>query len=161
MISFRTAEPDDLTAVVDVFWACWTRTYPAVLPEALIARLDRSAAERLWAASSLDSTVVAADDRTSVVGVTRTGGDTVHSLYVHPDAHGLGVGGRLLRHAEAQIAARGHAVGRLWVFEHNAPSRQFYAKRGWEPDGTTQVTAAFGEPEVRLAKPLEAAAELP
>ena len=93
-----------------------------------------------------------------VLGVTRYAldGSTgfVHSLYVSPDARGLGLGRRLLDRAAADLAAAQATSASLWVFADNAPSIGFYAACGWLPDGVIRVQDEFGEPELQLRKAL-------
>jgi GNAT superfamily N-acetyltransferase len=154
-VLLRSAGAGDRGAIVDVFWACWTKSYAAALPAELVSRLDRPGAEELWERALTDpetSTVVAIGDDQRVVGITRWSGDTVHSLYVDPDAQGAGTGRLLLAHAESAIAAGGFDRAHLWVFDGNAPALAFYARQGWSADGTTRTEPAFGHLEVRLGK---------
>lgn len=159
-IVLREASLDDLEQVVEVFLACWRGSYAAVLPEALVALMTDEQADVLWRrvlASTTGTTVVAvADDR--ILGLTRYDASgpqgAVHSLYVSPEAQGLGLGTKLLDHATAAFLAAGQTGAELWVFAGNAPSIAFYGSRGWLPDGTTRVEEQFGEPELRLRKDL-------
>jgi ribosomal protein S18 acetylase RimI-like enzyme len=153
----------DVEAIVTVFWRCWTQTYAEVLAPSLIARLSHADATAMWR-RALDEArpgevLVAVDAPTGpVLGVTRfvTSGrhGQVHSLYVSPAAQCRGVGRALLGAATASMADRGARTATLWVFAANAPSRAFYARLGWQPDGATRVQDQFGEPEVRLARAL-------
>jgi len=159
-IVLRAGRPDDLNQVLAVFLACWRGSYAAVLPEALVASMTDEQAEVLWRrvlTSATGTTVVAvADDR--ILGLTRFDASgpqgAVHSLYVSPDAQGLGLGTKLLDHASAAFADAGETSAELWVFAGNAPSIAFYGSRGWLPDGGTRVEPQFGEPELRLRKQL-------
>jgi ribosomal protein S18 acetylase RimI-like enzyme len=85
----------------------------------------------------------------------------VASLYVSPRAQGSGAGRMLLAEAERRLAGRGARQARLWVFEQNGPSRAFYARRGWRPDGTREVLPEWGEPQIGLIKGLSAASARP
>jgi GNAT superfamily N-acetyltransferase len=158
----REATPTDLDAVAALFLRCW-RDYRDVLPEQVIAAFDETSALELWR-RTLESPkpgtrgVVAANGE-RVVGVIRIGRDPdettsghVFSLYVDPDFHGAGVGGRLLVEADHWFGSEGLAQATLWVFEANARARGFYARHGWQPDGGTRVEPEFGEPEVRLRR---------
>ena len=82
----------------------------------------------------------------------------VASLYVSPRAQGSGAGRLLLSEAERRLADRGARRMRLWVFEQNAPSRGFYARQGWRPDGTRVTLPEWGEPQIGLVKDLLGAA---
>jgi ribosomal protein S18 acetylase RimI-like enzyme len=158
-LEIREAGPDDLDGVVAVFLDCWRQSYRGVLPDRLVDSMTDEAANDLWgrALSDKDATVVIAV-RDVVLGVTRyaQAGSTglVHSLYVSPDARGLGLGRRLLDRAAADLAAAHATSASLWVFADNAPSIGFYAACGWLPDGVTRIQDEFGEPEIQLRNAL-------
>lgn len=152
MTTIRPATPADLDPIVRVFRACWTRSYAAFAAPEDLARLDEAASVELWrgALGRPGTTLVALQDG-EVAGLTRFDQRDdvvqVHSLYVHPDAQGGGLGGRLLD------AALGDAPrGQLWVFSANRQGRGFYAKHGWRPDGSTRTQPQFGMPETRLVR---------
>ncbi|CAN7221796.1 GNAT family N-acetyltransferase [Knoellia sp. LjRoot47] len=151
----RAASRDDLAAVQDLFWECWTRSYAAFAAPEVLAGLSRADADTRWSdAIGRDETLVAADDTDAVVGVVRFTADddrlAVHSLYVSPTVQGRGIGGLLLDAADH--AAPGVAGSDLWVFDDNAPARAFYASRGWLPDGGTRIDHRFGMPEAHLTR---------
>ncbi len=161
-IVLREASLDDLEQVVEVFLACWRGSYAAVLPASLVSTMTDEQADALWRrvlASTSGTTVVAvADGR--ILGLTRfdaSGAEgAVHSLYVSPQAQGLGLGTKLLDHANGAFLAAGQTRAQLWVFAGNAPSVAFYRSRGWLPDGRTRIEPEFGEPELSLHKDLVA-----
>ncbi len=148
----RAATAEDLDGIVEVFWACWTRSYRAFAAPEQLACLDHEAAVALWqgALHRPGESLVAERDG-SIVGVTRFHATpdlvAVHSLYVHPDAQGDGIGGRLLGTALGDAPR-----GQLWVFSANQQGRAFYAKHGWRPDGVTRVQPQFGMAETRLVR---------
>jgi glucosamine--fructose-6-phosphate aminotransferase (isomerizing) len=163
-VVIRDATPGDLDGVVDVFLACWRRSYRGVIADAAIDRWDASSAAEFWRRSleptAPELTAVAMSGG-KVTGVVRFGPEPaapergyVYSLYVHPDAAGGGIGQRLLRHAEAQLAAAGFADARLWVLAANRAAIGFYERCGWRPDGRTQVQPAYGEAEIGLERSL-------
>ena len=83
------------------------------------------------------------------------GGDGyVSSLYVSPRAQGGGVGRLLLAEAEKRLRESGSRTARLWVFEGNAPSRAFYVRQGWRPDGRRETLPEWGQPQVGMIKDL-------
>ena len=155
MTRVRPATADDLAAIQDVFWQCWTRSYAGFAPPGTLDGLSRDEADTLWSdALGRDETLVAVDDADAVVGVTRfTVTDdrlAVHSLYVAPEAQGHGIGGLLLDAADR--AAPDVAGSDLWVFDDNTTARRFYASRGWLPDGATRVDDRFRMPEAHLTR---------
>jgi ribosomal protein S18 acetylase RimI-like enzyme len=156
----REAGPDDLDGVVAVFLDCWRQSYRGVLSDRLVDGMTDDAAYDLWrrALSASDATVVVAVRDGRVLGVTRYAVDGptghVHSLYVSPEARGLGLGRGLLDRAATDLRAANATDATLWVFADNAPSIGFYGSCGWLPDGGTRVQDEFGEPELRLRKAL-------
>jgi len=52
-------------------------------------------------------------------------------LYVHPDAHGVGLAPRLVEATAAEARARGAAGMWLGVNQHNARANRFYEKTGF------------------------------
>ena len=175
-VELRAATRDDRDAIVAVFLACWRQSYAGILPEAAITAMTDERAAALWSRvlAAPAGTVLVAERAGTVLGVTRfaraTGGlagdadagdrvgeGVVHSLYVSPDAQGLGVGSRLLDAAFESLRADGARSVALWVFAANAPSIAFYEARGWRPDGQTRTQDEFGEPELRLRREIEGA----
>jgi ribosomal protein S18 acetylase RimI-like enzyme len=155
----RPAGVGDLAAIVRVFLECWTVSYVAVLPAAVLSTMDEKSATALWA-GALDrpGTVLVAEVDGTVLGLARytvTGADGyLASLYVSPRSQGGGLGGRLLAAAEHGMAGSGARAASLWVFADNAPSITFYRSRGWELTGAQRVEDQFGAPEAGLAKVL-------
>lgn len=160
--TLRAATSDDLDAIVAVFLACWRESYVGILPPAAIEAMDDDRAHALWrrVLASTHGRVLVAESDGRVLGVTRfaaedtNGGSAgaVHSLYVSPEARGLGLGSLLLDAAYERLRADGAASVALWVFAANEPSIRFYRGRGWMPDGATRTQEEFGEPELRLRR---------
>ena len=75
----------------------------------------------------------------------------VYAIYVDPDRIGTGAGAALMTAALEAIGDR--PVG-LWVLEGNAPSRRFYERFGFTPDGVSADYDAGGTPvpEVRYVR---------
>ncbi len=55
----------------------------------------------------------------------------LHKLYVHPDQHRRGHGGRLLDHAEETLAAEGYVALELAVNKASRTARAAYERRGF------------------------------
>jgi ribosomal protein S18 acetylase RimI-like enzyme len=67
----------------------------------------------------------------------------VENLAVLPDAQGMGIGSRLLRHAEDEAQARGVHEVRLYTHELMTENRAYYPRRGY------RETHRSGEPPWR------------
>lgn len=158
--TLRAATSDDRDAIVAVFLACWRESYVGVLPPVVIEAMTDARAQALWrrVLASPVGTVLVAESDGVVQGVTRFAsesegdGGVVHSLYVSPQARGLGLGTRLLDAAYDTLRTGGARSVALWVFEANAPSIGFYRALGWLPDGGERTQDEFGEPELRLRR---------
>lgn len=160
----RVAGPDDVERLAAVFLDCWRISYAPVMPAALVAAMTERRALVLWADALRrpgQTIVVAAGEEApaAVLGfvgfrLREDGEGYVSSLYVSPRLQGGGVGRLLLAEAERRLREAGAATARLWVFEDNAPSRAFYARRGWRPDGRKETSAEWGQPQVGMAKTL-------
>jgi ribosomal protein S18 acetylase RimI-like enzyme len=133
-ILIRPAAPEDADALKailrDTFESTWL---PQLTPKAAetYRRDDRPAAyvdERgaLFLVAEVDGEVVGFVDRD---------GDFVNALHVLASHARSGVGGRLMDHAEAAMAAAGHARARLETDTFNTRSQAFYAKRGYREAG--------------------------
>jgi ribosomal protein S18 acetylase RimI-like enzyme len=79
----------------------------------------------------LDLSWIAVPDA-KIVGVVLTNGEWLDDLWVLRGNRGCGVGQRLLAHAEAEIAARGHDTLRLRVVQSNEAAIAFYRRHGWQ-----------------------------
>ena len=133
-ILIRKAGPDDAAALKailrDTFESTWL---PQLTPEAaaIYQRQDRPAVyvgERglLFVVAEIDG---------AIVGFVDWNGDFVNALHVLATHARSGVGSRLMDHAEAAMAAAGHAQARLETDTFNTRSQAFYAKRGYREAG--------------------------
>lgn len=163
-VTVRPATNRDLDRIIDVFVACWRETYAAVLPPRLVEAMTDQRARDLWTRINREAApgqlLVAVEPQNArVVGVTRLGPvvkGTGHigSLYVSPQAQGLGVGRALIEAATDSMSRSAATTATLWVFRANEPSIAFYRHLGWLPDGEHRTQAEFGEPEIRMRRPI-------
>lgn len=72
-----------------------------------------------------------AEEHAQVVGFVDWEANFVNALHVRPRRARLGIGGRLMDHAEAQIAGLGFPEACLETDSFNTRSRAFYASRGY------------------------------
>jgi len=147
---------DDAAAIADLHVRSWRAAYRGIVPDAILDGLSIEARRDYWtskigrAASepSGDIRIFVIED----VGIIRGFAETrpsrdddsapvtgeVHAIYLAPEAHGRGLGPRLLTHAADDLRVRGFAPLILWVIEANAAGRRFYERAGWRPDGARQ-----------------------
>lgn len=162
LVPVRQVGLPDLADVVAIFLDCWRLRYREVMPAELVERMSPEAAEELWARSLADPGMEflgaeGPDGRLAgIVGfrIADPGVGYVSSLYVSPHTQGGGFGRHLLTAAERGLAELGATTARLWVFEQNEPSRRFYERSGWEPDGTRETLPDWGVPQIGMAKRL-------
>jgi ribosomal protein S18 acetylase RimI-like enzyme len=66
-----------------------------------------------------------------IVGVTMTRDEWVSDLWVRCDCRRIGIGEKLLAHAEREIQGRGYHTLRLRVVKSNTRAVEFYQSHGW------------------------------
>jgi GNAT superfamily N-acetyltransferase len=155
----RAATHADARAIAEFQTTAWLDAYRGLVPDAYLDRMTVEDREQRWSERLLrgDRKVMLAVGATGrVIGVvswidgTEDGGrlPTVElaTLYIHRDWYGSGIARALLDHALGSSAAW------LWVFEHNARARTFYAKQGFQPSGEVQIDPDTGVAEVRLVR---------
>ncbi len=177
----RPAVATDAPAIAAVQRTVWTSAYAAFLPPGATEGFDADAVAGAWTAAIsapgpgagvwaateggllvgfvacrpavpddiADATGVVPEDAGSVVAVA--------TLLVEPRWGRRGHAGRLLVTAAGAARESGAHRGIAWVPERDAASRRFFARAGWEPDGTVRTLDAGGRPlrEVRLAGSLD------
>lgn len=158
----RVAGQDDVEQLAAVFLDCWRISYAPVMPAALADRMTARQALVLWADAVRrpGQTILAAtgeEPPRAVLGFVgfrslEDGTGYVSSLYVSPRRQGGGVGRLLLGAGEKELRESGARTARLWVFEDNEPSRAFYARQGWRPDGRRETLPEWGQPQVGMTK---------
>jgi len=139
-VDVRTATAEDLAAVEAVARDAWYAAYGGFLePQSVEAGLAQSYDEDVLATAVEQDAIefLVAEVESEVVGFAsaeRTWTDEVelHTLYVHPDRWGEGVGSALLYEVEAWATEKD--VDRLVaaVFADNAVGRGFLESRGFE-----------------------------
>ena len=119
-VTISTAGPSDIAAIQALVRGVAGEVYGDLLhdPE----RIEITDSAGWWVAQS--------DGRIIAAGCVK--GDYVSDLWVEAGHRGSGVGAALLRQLEGQIAADGHARGRLRVVRDNDGARRFYRRHGWD-----------------------------
>jgi GNAT superfamily N-acetyltransferase len=146
----RPATVDDAQALAALHVRAWHRAYGDFIDAADMPTVEDR--EEVWR-RPFPGRAWVWDQGGAVVGVVGIGDDGELSvLYVDPPAQGAGVGSALHDHALAELRAAGHARATLWIYAANGHGRDFYAARGWAPDGATGQKR--GALIIRLAREL-------
>ena len=134
MMILRPAREADLPALIDLAQRSWLSGFAETAPadfvrDRLAREFERDWYPRHWPAMTV------AEEGGVLLGVVQPEHDEVNGLWVAPEAQGRGVGTALLRHAERQIAAAGHARAWLTCSGFNPGAARFYLARGYRQVG--------------------------
>lgn len=129
MIRLRSARPDDAAACFALWHAAVAATHDFLDPADFAA-----IAAEVQAMLPLVPMTVAVDAGDQPLGFMIMDSAHMEALFIHPDAHGLGLGTALVESAAA-------AHGRITtdVNEQNASAMAFYLRLGFTPTGRSAV----------------------
>ena len=147
----------DTDDYISLIWSCWS-LYPGCLmdvdgelPEVrALATYYRGKGGTLWAAER-DGHVI------GMIATQPLGGGTweICRVYVHPSAHGCGLGHQLLDVAERHAIAAGATRLALWSDTRFDRAHQFYEKRSYVREGPVRVLHDISNSlEYAYAKPV-------
>ena len=123
VLAIYQAGIDEGNATFETTAPTWIEFDTSKLAEHRFVALDDAGAVRGWAA------VIPVSDRCVYSGVVE------HSVYVHPDARGLGVGRALLEHLIASTEAAGIWTIQSGIFPENAASVALHRSAGFRDVG--------------------------
>ena len=129
----RDAAPDDVPAIAALWHAGWWDAHAGIVPPTLLPH--RSAAAFAARAARDGPRMRVAGPPGAPAGLHLVTGDELGQLYLAPAARGTGLAIRLVRDAEARIAAAGHARAWLICARGNDRAAAFYRKAGWQEVG--------------------------
>jgi GNAT superfamily N-acetyltransferase len=158
-IDVRPAELGDAHGIAQVHVQGWKEAYAHLVPAESLARLRVEQRELRWRELLADAsaTVWVAVDGGRVVGFARSAPSRdpdgprdweLPEIYVLASHYGTGAGQKLID------SALGNLPAYLWVADDNPRARAFYARNGFQPDGTTKVGPVAGTEilEARLVR---------
>jgi GNAT superfamily N-acetyltransferase len=163
----RRARSEDARGIEEVRAASWRAAYGHLLAEDVFDNwdFDHFAARRAQLIQrGKQFAVVEAHPPPGLAGFIsygpgrdpdRTYSAEIFALYARPSHWSCGVGRVLMQFALAALQQHGFRTVSLWVLADNPRGRAFYAKAGFEPDGTVKNAAMPGDvtlPEVRLCR---------
>jgi GNAT superfamily N-acetyltransferase len=168
MIEIRHATIADAPGIAEVHVATWRSAYKGLMPDAVLDALSIAQRTERWQRTIPYEPVVTfvAERDGRIVGFA-SGGQAredesgtigeLYTIYVLEEAAGQGIGTRLLTATEELLHERGFTSAVLWVLASNAPSRAFYAARGWIDDGIakTEISQGAEVVEARYSKVLK------
>ncbi|WP_431683837.1 N-acetyltransferase family protein [Kitasatospora sp. KL5] len=126
VLAIYQAGIDEGNATFETAAPAWQAFDTARLAEHRFVAVDRTDRVLGWVAASRVS------DRCAYAGVVE------HSVYVHPDARGRGVAGRLLRALIASTEEAGIWTIQSGVFPENTASLAVHARTGFRVIGTRE-----------------------
>lgn len=165
LMKFQSASLADLDIIANLFHACWHISYKELLSENVINAMDIESARDLWRPALIeprnrDTVLGFAENR--LVSVFRIGKDPrnetrghLFSLYVAPEAAGLGYGRATLNVASERLSERGEREVSLWVFDKNSPAKSLYSRAGFVPTGEKRIDDRWQELEIEMLKSLK------
>ncbi|WP_433263834.1 N-acetyltransferase family protein [Actinosynnema sp. CS-041913] len=166
----RTATSEDVPEIVRIHRDTWHTAYKDLLPDEVLTGLGDTT--EAWTEAVADGQVFVAVEGAYLVGfcvagpapegeVARADGTlpedaattALFNVLVEPRWGRRGHGGRLLAIAAQALRDNGSTRGIAWIPEADKASTGFYAKAGWESDGTVRTLDAGGRPlrEIRVS----------
>jgi GNAT superfamily N-acetyltransferase len=140
MITTRWSNPDDAEALARIQRDSWRFAYQGLLPPLALERRAAAHGPHWWANAhdrGNRALVVSLDERPlgyATLGparaARRAGLGEVYELYVAPEVHGAGLGGRLFDTARQELDRRGHPAVVVWALAANEAGCRFYRDRG-------------------------------
>lgn len=152
----RRAASSDADELAGVHVRSWQDGYRGLLPDDYLDGLrpeDRASRYSLDDGDPASPTTIVAVASGNISGFATTahardddvaGLGELCALYVDPAAWGSGVGRALVEAAREQLAGQGFRSAVLWVLVGNDRAERFYARDGWEPDGSRRLSEVWG-----------------
>lgn len=109
---------------------CWRESYPGLLPQPLLDRLNVTREETVWSDALCRGIAWIVEQAGTPVGFGHMEGAEITTLYVRKEDHAKGVGAALLHHLFDEISCLGRREAFLWVLEKNLKARGFYERMG-------------------------------
>lgn len=147
----RLAWPQDAGSIADVQVAAWRRSYVGVLPDEVLAGLDRDSLVAAWREEiarpgEARQRILVALDEDRVVGYVLTAPATdpdcdpavdgeIDDLTVHSEHEHGGHGSRLLHAAIDTLRADRFERAVVWLTSTDDARRAFLTESGWVADG--------------------------
>ena len=152
--SIVEAEQD---AIAEIYCQAWHESHAPFIPKAVVEHRGLSFFQNRVGGYGTRPIGAVRDDH--VLGFVLWSDSRLEQLWLRGGARGQGIGGRLLVHAEAEMATAGATLLELDCMTRNSGARRFYERHGWrivsahsKPLGT--ATGEIGVPVWRMEKAL-------
>lgn len=147
-ITVRSAQLPDASAIAHIHVMSWRQAYSGYISDEYLDHLSVADKEAMWSDVLLmdDTTVFIAENGRALgfasVGPARDedaepGDLQLFTMYLDPEAWGLGVAKQLMRHVDSLLT--NGASMTLWVFEKNDRARHFYERHGFTHDSVERI----------------------
>lgn len=139
-IDIRQADPLDADGIACVHAVAWHNAYAGIIPHRALRDMIARRNAGWWArAIRRGTSVLVVDMGGQIVGYATYGLNRARSLpqdgeiyeiYLRPEYQGVGLGGRLFKAAQRQLARHGCDGFVVWALEENAQANGFYSHYG-------------------------------
>ena len=152
--SIVEAEQD---AIAEIYCQAWHESHAPFIPRAVVEHRGLSFFQKRVAGYGTRPVGAAKDDR--ILGFVLWSDARLEQLWIRGEVRGQGIGGRLLLHAEAEMAAAGATLLELDCMTRNSGARRFYERHGWRivsahSKALGTATGEIGVPVWRMEKAL-------
>ncbi len=151
-MKIRPAKKDDFTGIVTICVASMKATYGSFFTEDQMRPWIEGGETENYVRDMLDSMLVV-EKEGDVAAVAALRDDMIDLVWVAQEHRGRGVGTAIMAESERVLHEKGHATGRVEVFEPNGRAISFYERLGWTRKDVYPDESA-GINKVLLTKPL-------
>ena len=144
-ITIRPAVPADAPDMAEVHMRSWEVAYKDIIPAEYIREKNATRLDMFKRTLPENIYTHVIQNHGKTVGIIRVAppdyGDMddayydLHSLYLHPNYFGQGIGTRAMEFAFDKARSLGKTALVLWVLEDNANAIKFYKKLGFTANG--------------------------
>ncbi len=154
-VRIRLATAADAGAISVVHVKSWRAAYAGIVPADYLANIDENEwkAVRLGKLDDPSLRTWVAEDGGTIRGFASLGpsrdedaesGDLeIHSIYLEPEAWGVGIARDLMRTLLADVPPPARVT--LWVLADAGRARHFYRRHGFSPDGVERSDIIGGK----------------
>lgn len=152
LLTIRFADPNDASALFDIYEDAWRLAYQGVIPHITLQQMINKRGPGWWQRklkAKRDTVLLEFDG--NIAGYASIGRNRhrdlpfdgeIQELYLQPHFQGIGFGKKLFRHARTMLERRGLPSLVVWSLKDNDIACNFYKRRGGTP--VAKVSEPFG-----------------